>query len=155
MNRYDSTGIESRPRQVPSGSLLQTLARVKKNLDFYAFDEPYVAQAEEICLIIAEVFILPPTSEIQINGNKLTAEAVRVVLEMLTHDDIITVMDNFEAASYKIRHKKTYLRTALYNEVFERSSRIINGIRTDIPEYTTTRREQVMIRSARNGKIHT
>ena len=155
MNRYDSTGIESRPRQVPSGSLLQVLAKVENNLQFDAFDDVYIEQAKEICLIIAEVFILPPTSEIQINGNKLTAESVQVVFDMLTHEDIISVMDNFEAASYKIRHKKTYLRTALYNEVFERSSRTINGIRTDIPEYSITRKEQVMMRSARNGKIHT
>ena len=155
MNRYESTGIESRPRQVPSGTLLQVLAKVENNLQFDAFDDVYIEQAKEICLIIAEVFILPPMTEIQINGNKLTAESVQVVFDMLTHEDIISVMDNFEAASYKIRHKKTYLRTALYNEVFERSSRTINGIRTDIPEYSITRKEQVMMRSARNGKIHT
>lgn len=157
MNRNNNSPTESRPRQVPSGSLMQTLAEIKSRLDFECFDEPYVAQAEEICLIIAEIFILPPDSLVQVNGNKLTAASVQEIYRMLTHDDIITVMDNFEAATYEIRFKKTYLRTALYNEVFERSSRVINGTRTDIPEYISTRKEQVenMRRSARYGKLHT
>ena len=156
MNRYNSSHIESRPRRVPSGSLAQTLAEIKSCLDFDCFDLPYKKQAEEICLIIAEIFILPPASLVQIDGNKLPVTAVQEVYDRLTHEDIIAVMDKFEAATYEIRFKKTYIRTALYNEVFERSSRVINGIRTDIPEYTSTRREQVenMRRSARNDKLY-
>lgn len=155
MNRYDSSHSGHRPCQVPSGSLAKTLEEIKSWLDFECFDGPYIEQAEEICLIIAEIFILPPASLVQINGNKLTAGAVQEVYDRLTHDDIITVMDNFEAATHKIRFKKTYLRTALYNEVFERNSRVINDIKTELPEYASTRKEQVenMRRRARDGKL--
>lgn len=157
MNRYDSFHEESSPRQVPSGSLTESLRNVKDFLDFESFDTEYIPQAEELSLIIAEIFILPAAALVQIGGNKLTAETVKSVYAMLTHDDIITVMDNFEEAKYKIRFKKTYLRTALYNEVFERNSRVINGIRTDIPEYSPTRKEQIDERQRRcagNGNIY-
>lgn len=156
MNRYNSSHIESRPSRVPSGSLAKALAEIKSCLDFECFDKPYLKQAEEICLIIAEIFILPPGALVQIDGNKLPVTAVQEAYDRLTHEDIISVMDKFEAATYEIRFKKSYLRTALYNEVFERSSAEINGIRTEIPEYTSTRREQVenMRRSAHNGKLY-
>lgn len=144
MNKYDSPHSRSSPGQVPSGSLFAELEKVKDSLDFECFDEEYLPQAEEICLIIAEMAILPPSATVQIGGNKLTAESVHSVYSMLTHEDIVTVMDNFEEAGYRIKFKKTYLRTALYNEVFERNSRLINGIRTDIPEYVETRRNRIL-----------
>lgn len=155
MNRHYSSHSRSSPCQVPSGPLHKELDRIKAQIEFECFDKEYIAQAEEICLIIAEAFILPPAAEIQINKNKLTAETVQSVYMMLTHEDIITVMDNFEAASYNIRHKKTYLRTALYNEVFERSSRRINNERTYMPEYVSTRRDQISERQrGNNGNVH-
>ena len=98
--------------------------------------------------------MLPPSTVVQIGGNKLTAQAVSEIYSMLTHEDIITVMDNFEQAEYKIKFKKTYLRTALYNEVFERSSRVINDVRADIPEYSETRRERTERKVATYGNLH-
>lgn len=147
MNRYDGTHSRPSQSQVPSGSLTSELEKVKASLEFECFEEEYRPQAEEIILIIAEMAILPPSAVVQIGGNKLTAQAVSEIYSMLTHEDIITVMDNFEEAAYKIKFKKTYLRTALYNEVFERSSRVINDVRADMPEYSETRREQAKIRS--------
>lgn len=156
MNINNSSRSKSSPGRVLSGSLSEMLQVVKSNLEFDCFDEEYLQQAEEICLIIAEIFVLPPTASVRINGNELTAETVKEVYSMLTYEDIITVMDNFETATYEIRFKKTYLRTALYNEVFERSSREINGIRKDLPGYILTRREQIekRRRSSQNGKLY-
>lgn len=148
MNKYDSTHSRSSHSQVASGTLQDHIDKVKGQLEFESFDTPYIPQAEEICLIIAEMAMLPPSATVQIGGNKLTAEAVRVIYDRLGHDDIISVMDNFEAAEYNIRFKKTYLRTALYNEVFERTSRAINNIRTYIPEYSTTRKNMIVERKA-------
>lgn len=146
MNRNYNLHSESSHSQVSSGLLASELERVKATLEFECYDPAYEAQAEEICLIIAEMAILPPSATVQIGGNKLTAEVVREIYSMLTHEDIVTVMDNFEEAAYKIKFKKTYLRTALYNEVFERSSRVINGVRSDIPEYSRPRKERIQRR---------
>lgn len=153
MNRKNDSHAQSSHSPVPSGSLASELARVEEALEIECFDDLYIHQAEEICLIIAEMAILPPSATVQIGGNKLTAEVVREIYSRLTHEDIISVMDNFEEVAYKIKFKKTYLRTALYNEVFERSSRVINGVRVDIPEYSETRREQLN-RSAIYGNVH-
>lgn len=152
MNGFDKSRLESSPGPVRSGTLAEMLNTVKDQLNFECFDKEYLEQADEICLIIAEIFILPPSATVQISGNKLTAEAVRDVYSRLRHEDVITVMDNFEAATYEIRFKKTYLRTALYNEVFERSSRGINDLRTHLPEYATTRRENIQHRSRRSTR---
>lgn len=153
MNRKNDSHAQSSHGQVPSGSLASELARVKATLEFECFDTEYKSQAAEICLIIAEMAMLPPSTTVQIGGSKITADVVREIYSMLTHEDIISVMDNFEEVAYKIKYKKTYLRTALYNEVFERNSRVINDVRVYIPEYSETRREQLN-RSAIYGNVH-
>lgn len=143
MNKNYGSHSDSSHSQVPSGTLAEKLDEVRSSLEFECFEDSYLEQADEISLIIAEMAMLPATALVQIGGNKLTAQAVSEIYSMLTHEDIISVMDNFEAVAYKIKFKKTYLRTALYNEVFERSSRAINDVRSGLPGYYETRREQI------------
>ena len=88
-------------------------------------------------MLIAEMYRLPPDAEVQINGQKLPASMVRDVYSLLTEEHIREVITNYEKAEYTIKFKKTYLRTALYNEVFEHESRFVNGFRTAFPEYGT------------------
>lgn len=138
--------------QVGYPTLGDHLARIEAQIEICCFDEEYEAQAEEICLIIAEVFMLPPTAEIQIAGQKLSVALVCGVYEMLRHEDIIAVMDNVERATYEIKHKKTYLRTALYNAVFEHETRELNDLRTECGDddpYLRTRRERICERQRR------
>lgn len=115
--------------QVGYSALELAAMRAGEQIELDCFDGEYAAQAREICLIIAEVFMLPPDAEIQIAGQKMSAALVCGVYNMLRHEDIVAVMDNFEKATYEIRHKKTYIRTALYNSVFEREARAINELR--------------------------
>ena len=138
--------------QVGYPTLGDHLARIEAQIESECFEKEYRAQVAEICLIIAEVFMLPPTAEIQIAGQKLTVALVCGVYNMLEWRDIGAVMDNVEKATYEIKHKKTYLRTALYNSVFERETRDINELRVvagDDDPFVRTRRENINERQRR------
>lgn len=113
----------------------QTFERVKYSVDFEGFEESERDSAEELCLIIAEIFNLPPDTPIRIGGNDIPVEIVQVVYSRLAHEHIELVMSNFGRATYEIRHKKTYLRTALYNSVFEISAHYENLFKKNQPQY--------------------
>lgn len=105
---------------------------VKSEIDFDCFGRAEKEQAEEICLMIAEVLKLPPEAKVRIAGNDLTADMVATIFHRLTHEHIALVMENYGKAAYEIHHKKTYLRTALYNSVFEIESHYVNLVKTDL-----------------------
>lgn len=88
--------------------------------------------------------MLPETAEIQIAGQKMPVLLVLSIYDMLEHEDVLAVMDSLEKATYEIKHKKTYIRTALYNSVFERETRSLNELRVlDGPHgYLGTRKDR-------------
>ena len=122
---------EFKSKSCQVGSLNGIVSMIKEQLEFESFEWKYKPQAEEICLIVSEVMILPTDTKIQIAGNKLFAGIVQGVYSMLRKDHIELVMKNFWNVTYEIRHKKTYLRTALYNSVFELGSHYINSTKAD------------------------
>ena len=121
------------------GSFREVLEEVRDRIEIECYDPCDRAQAEEICMMIAEVCKLPPEAEVQIGGQKLPAGMVCEIYECLTNEHIRNVIKNYEAAEYEIKFKKTYLRTALYNEVFEFQSRVVNEISQFLPQYRPKR----------------
>lgn len=115
--------------QVGSLMFAEAMQTIAEQIELDCFPKEYIPQAREFCLIIAEVYMLPPSADIQIAGQKMTVALVQGIYAMLNHEDIMSVMDNVEKATYEIKHKKTYVRTALYNEVFVRETRAINSLR--------------------------
>ncbi len=112
----------------------EVLKNVKSQIEFKDFNVHIRDAAEHICLIITEVMKLPPNACIRIGGNHLTAETVQAIYQRLTHEHIELVIENFKRATYEIYHKKTYLRTALYNSVFEIDAHFTNAVNKDFPE---------------------
>lgn len=108
---------------------------VKDQIEFRCFTAEVREAAEDICLIITEVLKLPPNALVRIAGNNLPAEMVQAIYHRLTHEHIKLVMENFGRATYEIKHKKTYLRTALYNSVFEFNAHYENAVHKDFPEF--------------------
>lgn len=138
--KYNDENIcmgKSSQSQVMSGTFFEALQSVREQIDIECFFESDQKQVNEIMMLIAEMYRLPPDAEVQINGQKLPASMVRDVYSLLTEEHIREVITNYEKAEYTIKFKKTYLRTALYNEVFEHESRFVNGFRTAFPEYGT------------------
>ena len=115
--------------QVGYPTLGDHLARIEAQIESECFEEEYRAQVKEICLVIAEVFMLPPTAEIQIAGQKLTVALVCGVYDMLEWRDIGAVMDNVEKATYEIKHKKTDSIRNVISAVLCDNARRINSRR--------------------------
>lgn len=113
------------PGHRPVG-LMEMLELTKARIELDTFSSSDKAFAKEIALIIAEVLRLPETAEIRIDGNKLPSSMVKEVFALVEREHVENVMESFRSAKYEIRHKKTYLRTALYNAVFEIESRVEN-----------------------------
>lgn len=124
-----SCQVKSRP------SLFETLAAVKKQVDFDDFGTVVKATGrkifdplhEEICLIVAEVLVRPPDTVMRINGREIEVGIVQEVYSMLTYDHIQMVYKNFRAQESHVYKKSAYLQTSLYNAVFELNANDTNG----------------------------
>lgn len=86
---------------------------------------------EEVCLIVAEVNLLNSDGIMKISGSELSTFIVQEVYSRLTFEHVETVVRKFQQVSAPIYNKKAYLRTALYNSVFEAQSDITNQIAQD------------------------
>lgn len=105
--------------QSPVENFNKNLNTVKEQVELECFAPEQQGFAEEICFIITEINKLDPCAKVKIGGENYSADMVQAVYHRLTHEHIQLVMDNFSRIRYEIKHKKTYLRTALYNSVFE------------------------------------
>jgi hypothetical protein len=65
---------------------------------------------------------------IKINGSEMPIRLVQEVYEKLRNDHIQLVFNNFQNVTCKVYNKKAYLRTALYNAVFELESHFVNDM---------------------------
>ena len=86
----------------------------------------------ELCYIIAEVYIIDPDSKIKISDEILDAYLVQEIFRELTLEHLRLVKDNFEDQIELIKNKRAYLRTALYNSVFEIEAHYTNLVNHDM-----------------------
>lgn len=118
-------------------SFVGILQTIKEKVDFEAFQadngqtDPFY---EEICKIITEVLFLNPANELKIAGELLPVLLVQEIFAQLTHEHIEMVADNFGMITNIINNKKAYLRTALYNSVYELESHYTNRVQHDMAE---------------------
>lgn len=124
-------GQESESAAKPSrvGCYRARLAELSGDIPIECFDECDRAMVGEIHRIIAEMSILPEECDVQIDGMKLPAGVVSEVYHDITVEHVKEVIQKFNEVSDRIRHRKSYLRTALYNEVLEHASGDMNQLR--------------------------
>lgn len=112
-------------------SFADTLNRVLQQVEYDCFADTRFRYIDplykELCLIIAEVFVMNPNSVIKVNGAETQANLVQEIYSRLRHDHIRLVFSNFHEVSCRVFNKRAYLRTALYNAVFELESFFANG----------------------------
>lgn len=112
-------------------TLGDVLPSVYAMIEADAFDDAARPIAEEIALIVAEIFCLQESAAVRIGGEHLPVRAVQDAFSRLTNEHVQAVICRFEAIPYEVKHVKTYLRTALYNSVFELSARAANAYAKD------------------------
>lgn len=82
-------------------------------------------------MIIAEVYLMSPDTPLYISGEKLDGYIVQEVFREITASHAELVIRSFNSAAYLVRNKKLYLRTALYNSVFELEAHYANLVSHD------------------------
>jgi hypothetical protein len=127
-------------------SIFTELERVKEQVEFSCFarfvETPSGKRLTEIegiynelCMIIAEVNILNPDKEIRIGGVDQPCYIVQEVYAKIHNTHVEFVVKNFKNVTSQVFNKKAYLRTALYNSVFEVESDAVNNIVKDMPGF--------------------
>lgn len=119
-------------------SLFEVLKKVMRQVDYQCLADIKFNRIDplykELCLIIAEVFLLNSESIIKINGSFVNAQLLKEVYSNLQSEHLKLVFENFHSVSGHVYNKKAYLRTALYNAFFELESTCVNDFcfnRTD------------------------
>ena len=110
--------------------LYEIFAEVQKQIDYDSFLPEDRPLAREIALIISEIYRLPENADVRIGGITLSAGMVAEAYEQLGYSNIDIVIASFKKITYPVRSIKTYLRTALYNSVFELEARLENSVRS-------------------------
>jgi hypothetical protein len=116
-------------------SILMMLEQVMLQVEYHCFTDMRSNHTDplykELCLIIAEVLVLDPDSVIKINGQNISVHLVQEVYSQIENNHVELVFINFNNVSQRVFNKKFYLRTALYNSVFEIESHHLNDMICD------------------------
>lgn len=112
--------VSSRP------SFREAVSRAEDQIEMDCIDPRLKAQARELCFIMAEIYLMHPDSHIKISGEELDGYLVQQIFSEITNQHIVLVITNFNRNTYLIKNKKAYLRTALYNSVFELEADVSN-----------------------------
>lgn len=86
----------------------------------------------EICMIMAEVYMMDADKPIRISGEWLDGHVVQQVFCEIERDHVLMVAEEFCRLTSDIRNKKAYLRTALYNSVFSIEAHYTNRVKHDM-----------------------
>ena len=86
----------------------------------------------ELCMIMAEVYMMDSEKPIRISGEWMDGHVVQQVFAELRRDHVVMVADEFCRLTSDIRNKKAYLRTALYNSVFSIDAHYTNRVNHDL-----------------------
>lgn len=130
-NTFACDECPSRPSRP---SFREAFRRAAKQVELHC-SEPYeVDRLRELCYIIAEVYILDPYSRIEIANETFDAYLVQEIFGELTHEHLRLVLSSFRVQTKLIKKKRAYLRTALYNSVFELEAHYTNLVTHDLSD---------------------
>lgn len=120
MQKNNFPCVENIPSVSPS--FAETLEKAKVQIDYDCFPFGLLPMANELAMIMTEVFRMRPTDRIQIDDTLHTVSDVQAAYSELRNEHIIGVIEKFNAITYRIKRPRRYLRSMLYSEVFEHES---------------------------------
>lgn len=88
--------------------------------------------ARELAMIIAEVYTTRPVTMIRIGPELMDALTVQEVFREIREENVERLIGKFKKITFPIRNVRGYLRTGLYNSVFETEAGIINEVNGDL-----------------------
>ena len=111
-------------------SFREAYRRAAAQTEMQACTDSRKGMMTELCYIIAEVYMMDTNSKIAVGGEPLDAYLVKDVFAELRYPHLEMVTDNFEGETKYIKNKRAYLRTALYNSVFELEAHYTNLVKS-------------------------
>ena len=85
-----------------------------------------------MAMIIAEVYTTRPVTMIRIGPELMDALTVQEVFREIREENVERLIGKFKKITFPIRNVRGYLRTGLYNSVFETEAGIINEVNGDL-----------------------
>ena len=120
-------------RQVsPRLSFREAIEKVQLQVQLRCFKPQDKEFVKEIQMNIAEVYMLGDDAPVRIAGDQLDGFIVKQVFEQIREEHVQLVIDNYSKVEYIVNYKKSYIRTALYNAVFEYEAHFTNLVRHDL-----------------------
>lgn len=113
-------------------SFSSVLKNIREQIELESFSKSTQPQANEIALIMAEVMIMSEHATLRIESEDKSADMVQTIFHSITHEHVELVLEKFSKITYPIFNKKAYLRTALYNSVFELESHYSNLVEVNL-----------------------
>lgn len=130
MLSHNASLCPSSSGNAPLLSFSDVLARVMLQVEYHCFADLRSGFIDplykELCFIIAEVLVLDPVVVIKVNGIQLPISLVHDIYAQLRNEHLRLVFSNFCDVSSRVFNKKAYLRSSLYNSVFEIVSQDVN-----------------------------
>ena len=120
-DRAQRESVPSCPSRPSYRDLSEVIREVRGQVELDSFGYRDKKFARDLCVIVAEVYFLADRSEgnIRIEGTAIPYGLVRDVYRFLRGEHLEHVMARYRTVRYEVRNVKAYLRTALYNAVFE------------------------------------
>ncbi len=131
MDNYNSRAERSCQSQVMSFS--EACAAVSAQIELETIPTQDKAFAKNLANIMADVMSTSPEKAIKINGEFMPASRVTEVYREVDNDHVRAIIRNFRKIRHKIQNTTPYLRTALYNSVFELEAQTENEVAVDMP----------------------
>jgi len=119
------------PGRRPVTSFRTALGRARKQAEIDSWDRSVRALADELCKIVALIYVLPSENHVCIGGEIYPASVVAEVFEDLTPAHFDEAIKRLEAVKVPITNKRAYMTTVLFNSVFELESGDTNKVRSE------------------------
>ena len=102
-------------------SFKEAITKAEDQIGFHEYSRQHSCYGilHDMCRAMAEIYMMPPHAKVRINGEELEAEMVAEVLEQVTEDMAVERAEELLDVIADVTCLKAYLRSALYNKVFE------------------------------------
>jgi hypothetical protein len=110
-------------------SFKEAIRAAEEQIEIRYFPRGKAVYARDVARVIAEVYMLPESAMIKIEGEMLPAATVKEVIVELDFEHAEYVIDEITSYEGKIFAMKPFIRTMLYNAVLTLETAIANDAR--------------------------
>lgn len=115
-------------------SFREAIEETEAQIEPETFESSLRGRVREVCRVIAEIYMLPDGARVKIEGEELPVETVREVFAQLNDQHVRYSLERLDGYEGRIFAMKPFLRTLLYNSVFEMESHYNNRYNADRAE---------------------